>query len=360
MTPLSAMAWRGRRGLAECLLHGLALLRRGRHHGREPKPSKSHLADLFDPLLKSPTLPVLDRQLLLWLRTLQEAINGAPAHQIALSELEIPMCFAGNAIPLPGYGALVDDAAEGLFVTSECAVQEIRWNAGAVHVKTTRGPFQGDVAVVTFPLAVLRSRDLVFEPPLPARKRRALDAIGYGGRAVLNKVAVRFVEPVCPPSWERLARLPVFGEAGVSFALWTNLHPVSRAPVLVGYTSGDSAAGMDLNGSEKEMLQQALLSLRAMFHKNLPDANAWKASRWISDPWSRGSYSFDKSDSTPADRLSLFQPVADRIFFAGEATHPKHYGTVHGALLSGERVANAIHELYCCKARNRAGAPWNV
>jgi monoamine oxidase len=38
----------------------------------------------------------------------------------------------------------------------------------------------------------------------------------------------------------------------------------------------------------------------------------------------------------------LAEPIGDRVFFAGEATYGKYIGTVHGALLSGEREANRI------------------
>ena len=35
---------------------------------------------------------------------------------------------------------------------------------------------------------------------------------------------------------------------------------------------------------------------------------------------------------------------ADRVFFAGEATEPVEYGTVHAALWSAEQAAEAIFE----------------
>ena len=38
-----------------------------------------------------------------------------------------------------------------------------------------------------------------------------------------------------------------------------------------------------------------------------------------------------------------FQPV---LMFAGEATHPTFYSSSHGALLSGQREAKRIIELY--------------
>jgi monoamine oxidase len=63
---------------------------------------------------------------------------------------------------------------------------------------------------------------------------------------------------------------------------------------------------------------------------------------WGADPWSRGSYSFLPVGATPDDRAALRQPVADRLFFAGEATDPDNPATVHGAQASGRRVAGDV------------------
>ena len=38
-------------------------------------------------------------------------------------------------------------------------------------------------------------------------------------------------------------------------------------------------------------------------------------------------------------RADLARPVDDRLFFAGEATHPTFFTAAHGAWLSGERAA---------------------
>ena len=41
-------------------------------------------------------------------------------------------------------------------------------------------------------------------------------------------------------------------------------------------------------------------------------------------------------------RGKLGEPIEDRVFFAGEGTIDDHYGTVFGAMESGERVAKKI------------------
>ena len=42
---------------------------------------------------------------------------------------------------------------------------------------------------------------------------------------------------------------------------------------------------------------------------------------------------------------TLAAPVADRLFFAGEATYRERPSTVHGAYLSGLRAAEVILDL---------------
>jgi monoamine oxidase len=356
---LSRIAWKGRRGLLRCLIRGLALYALAQSKRSRPQKERPHLSNLFDPLLKDPLLPPLDRQILLWFRRLEEAINGAPAEKIALSEVEIPSHWPAHGIPLQGFGALITDAAQRLQIVWECPARKIVLDKGSVHVKTTKGLFHGDLAIVTFPVGVLRSNDLEFDPPLPPGKRRAMDSIGYGEDAVLNKIALRFAESACPTSWERLGRLSEPSGGTVSFALWTNMHPVLEVPILVGYTAGGGAAAMDRHTSDHDLVSEALGILGRMFHRDLPEHTAWLVSRWLSDPWSRGSYSFETGESTPQDRVELFRPIGHRIYFAGEAAHPKHYGTVHGALLSGEQAAAAVHKRYCCKSKHTPAAPWH-
>jgi monoamine oxidase len=79
-----------------------------------------------------------------------------------------------------------------------------------------------------------------------------------------------------------------------------------------------------------------------MFGKTVPEPAAFRLTRWASDPFAFGSYSYLPPGATGTDRDALAEPVANRLFFAGEATHRQYPATVHGALLSGERAAKRI------------------
>jgi hypothetical protein len=63
---------------------------------------------------------------------------------------------------------------------------------------------------------------------------------------------------------------------------------------------------------------------------------------WSVDPYARGAYTFIAAGATPADIRTLQEPLGDSVFFAGEATSAEHWGTAHGAYLSGLREAARI------------------
>ncbi len=65
---------------------------------------------------------------------------------------------------------------------------------------------------------------------------------------------------------------------------------------------------------------------------------------WSRDPFSFGSYSFVAKGAKRSDIRELDKPIADRVFFAGEAVYPRYNSTVHAAHESGLRAADAIRE----------------
>ncbi len=67
---------------------------------------------------------------------------------------------------------------------------------------------------------------------------------------------------------------------------------------------------------------------------------ATTATAWGADAEVHGGYSCARPGRARA-REDLARPLAERLFFAGEATSVPAYGTVHGAYFSGVAAAEA-------------------
>lgn len=63
---------------------------------------------------------------------------------------------------------------------------------------------------------------------------------------------------------------------------------------------------------------------------------------WSRDPFALGSDSYLAKTERQADRRDLAAPVDDRLFFAGEAVHPRYNSTVHAAYESGRAAAKDL------------------
>jgi monoamine oxidase len=94
--------------------------------------------------------------------------------------------------------------------------------------------------------------------------------------------------------------------------------------------------------TDSQVLTNVLPAARTMYGSSVPDPVDWQITRWGADPFAAGSYSFNALGSDPQMRDTLTRPVDGRLFLAGEATERDYPGTVHGAHLSGLRVAGQV------------------
>lgn len=72
---------------------------------------------------------------------------------------------------------------------------------------------------------------------------------------------------------------------------------------------------------------------------------ACHVTRWASDPYSSGSYSFVAVGASGRDYDQLALPIARCVLFAGEHTCKEHPDTVGGAMLTGMREASRAIQL---------------
>lgn len=206
--------------------------------------------------------------------------------------------------------------------------------------------------LITVPLAVLRADRaevgaIEFFPALPDAKLAAMEKMETGAivRVVL-RFRERFWETIAPPAGrgESLAGMSFLFSQDEWFPTWWTAMPATFH-VITGWApfrSAERLSGQD----EQIVVQRALLSLSKLLGVELEVLKRELAQAhfhdWQSDPFSRGAYSYGCVGADGAQE-SLAAPLADTVFFAGEATDVTgHNGTVHGAIASGYRAADEI------------------
>ncbi|MFI2185320.1 flavin monoamine oxidase family protein [Streptomyces sioyaensis] len=243
----------------------------------------------------------------------------------------------GKDVMFPGgYHQITDLLARGLAIRTGHVVKHIDWDSSGVTVGTNKGTFHAGRVVVTLPLGVLQSGAVTFGPGLPSTKRTAIDKLGMG---VLNKCYLRFPK-VFWPDTDWMTYVPELDKYG-QWEQWINITRPTGQPVLLGFNAADFGRTME-GWNDTQIVNSAMGTLKTIFGSDVPAPLDYQITRWASDPYAQGSYSYDKTGSTPAMRDHLAAGVDDRVHFAGEATHRDSYQTVHGAYLSGIRAAKEI------------------
>ena len=256
--------------------------------------------------------------------------------------------------PLGGYESLLDSLMdrlhdERLRLLLQARVVIVRWSPGSVEVA---GEFCGAAfllhaprVLITLPLGVLQQAPPVdgavrFLPALTA-KRDALAGLASGA---IIKLQLRFGSAF----WESLQE-GRYRDAGFFHVpeaefptFWTQAP--ARAPLLVAWAGGPRAVRLAAGVAPGDLVRKALASLEQLFGKEADiegQLEGYYYHDWQEDPFARGAYSYVTVGASEA-RTTLAAPLADTLFFAGEATCADQGGTVAGALQSGVGAAREL------------------
>lgn len=231
-----------------------------------------------------------------------------------------------------GYGALVAHHARGLGISLDTPVTRIDWGGPGVRVTTSRGTIAARAAVITVSTGVLAAGTIRFDPPLPDWKLEAAAAVPLG-RA--NKVAFAVPGDTLGVSEPTAITVPVAGSTMI-----VRLLPFGRDHADV-YLAGPVCRDLEAAG-EAEMIETCRDALVSELGGDLrARLGAVASTRWGHEPTILGAYAAAKPGQAHL-RADLARPLGDRLFFAGEATHPEFYSTCHGAHLSGIDAVQTI------------------
>eukprot|EP00986_Skeletonema_menzelii_P002375 scaffold647_cov150-Skeletonema_menzelii.AAC.22 len=248
-----------------------------------------------------------------------------------------------------------------------------------VHVSTACGlTLEADAVVVSTPLAILSLPKgspgyIAFDPPLPTSKKNAVDRLGVG---TYNKCCMSFEKAFwknlfpTSNSKERDQRLDFVGHAAKESGKDILFLSIKNSPILVAIYGGSGYSKKVESIHDEEVVGQCMEVLKKIC-KNAQHGRKTRqqvdditipewpidyfVSRWGSDPYSRGAFSYVPPGIDGFEELSaMSKPIYDwspehetlsdkpkkpLIMFAGEATTPYHPSTFHGAFESGIREA---------------------
>lgn len=268
---------------------------------------------------------------------------------------------------------LVNFLSKDMDVRTEWVVKEINHENPVVTITSTKGEkvFCQHV-VVTVPLLILKDNSIKFQPPLPKQK---IDAIKNLGVENAIKIVLTFskrfwpsrlngivcADTLIPEMWfEHFDRV---GEITPhSKNLTENKRPEQETFTVSAFACSDFATRVTAI-PEKELIQRVLSQLDEMFGNNqafklFHESEAHKDTNvpnpatkffknhliqdWSKEPFVKGGYSHPALTSSQQIREDLAQSINNRVFWAGEATHPRAYMTMHGAIETGEFAAKEI------------------
>ncbi|KAL3732018.1 hypothetical protein ACJRO7_028805 [Eucalyptus globulus] len=243
-----------------------------------------------------------------------------------------------------GNGRLVQALAENVPILYERTVHTIRYGNDGVQVMAGSQVFEGDMALCTVPLGVLKSGSIKFIPELPQRKLDGIKRLGFG---LLNKVAMLFPHVFWGTDLDTFGHLKDDPSRRGEFFLFYSYATVAGGPLLIALVAGEAAHKFE-SMSPTDAVTRVLQILKGIYEPQgikVPDPVQTVCTRWGGDPLSLGSYSNVAVGASGDDYDILAESVGDgRLFFAGEATTRRYPATMHGAFLTGLReAANMVH-----------------
>ena len=235
-----------------------------------------------------------------------------------------------------GFKVIVDLLSKDLDIRAGEIVSTVDWSDDSmVRVITRSSEFTADKALITLPLGVLKSASVKFTPALPEATANAIAKLEMG---VLNKCYLRFKEVFWPKNVDWLEVIP---QRPGEWSEWVSFARVAKKPILLGFNAGERGRQIEA-WSDQQIVDSAMETLRGVYGDQVPDPIDFQITRWASDPFAHGSYSFNPVGSQPKLRQQLAKPHRRKLYFAGEATEQDYFGTAHGAYLSGIRAAEEM------------------
>ncbi len=267
-----------------------------------------------------------------YIRGLVGIISGAKLEALSAADyIAYDLASTSHNWRVPdGYGAVIAGRfPQGATLRLSTPVQAIDLDARGVKAATGEGDVRARCAILTVSTAVLAGGAI----KLPS----ALDSWRHAATLLpLGRNEKLFLEIIGDGPFA--AETHVLGNPRDVRSCAYYIRPFGR-PLIECYLGADAARIVEEDGPVAAYAH-ALDELAALFG---PDVRGHLrplvASSWGRTSHIGGAYSYALPGHAAA-RLELARPYDERLFFAGEATHPHDFSTAQGAYESGVRAAD--------------------
>ncbi|KAG8083084.1 hypothetical protein GUJ93_ZPchr0014g47174 [Zizania palustris] len=159
---------------------------------------------------------------------------------LAFWDQDDPYDMGGDHCFVPGgNGRLVQALAENVSIVYERTVHTVRYGGDGVQVVVNGGQvYEGDIALCTVPLGVLKNGGIKFVPELPQRKLDGIKRLGFG---LLNKVAMLFPHVFWSTDLDTFGHLTEEPNNRGEFFLFYSYATVAGGPLLMALVAGEAA-----------------------------------------------------------------------------------------------------------------------
>ncbi|MEM6344789.1 MAG: NAD(P)/FAD-dependent oxidoreductase [Bacteroidota bacterium] len=212
-------------------------------------------------------------------------------------------------------------------------VVEINYEGKKIKVQTAnQTEFVAEKLIIAVPISILKAGDIQFTPALPNAKTEAFAKIGMeAGMKVFFKFAKAFYHQA------------IMGGKFCAAYVDEKMGKAGKDHVLLAFIMGQQAKYLHELPSERAIIRTLLAELDEMYDYQA-SAHFIKAKviNWMAEPYIRGAYSYSTVGMGNARSIAA-QPLAGKIFFAGEAMNLNgHHQTVHGAVETGQQAVEEI------------------
>ncbi len=278
--------------------------------------------------MDSPHYPIFENLLM--------GLNGTEANQVSAKDFA-SVKEGQDYVIETGMTNLIEKWASDLNIKFNSPINEVFWLGKQVFIQTKDTVFRTKKLLITVSNGILGANKIKFSPKLPNYKIAAIRKLPMGN---LNKVGILFKDNTfrgIDEGWYVACSGPSEKEISSVMSFEIRQKPKNHMIIFFG---GQESKELEL--SPEKTFSKIRKMLSQTFGPALEErTTSFIHSSWASDRYSMGSYSF-ALPGYDKKRDLLRKPLDNKLFFAGEATSKEHYGTCHGAYLSGVRAAKEI------------------